>query len=70
MFCDSLEKESKIQDELFEQQLQKHHHLTINEAKPPDQVSHISNLDPVLPPQTDNRFRGYNKLMRKHHFYP
>uniref|UniRef100_A0A915KDP9 Uncharacterized protein n=1 Tax=Romanomermis culicivorax TaxID=13658 RepID=A0A915KDP9_ROMCU len=27
MFCDNLEKELKIQDKLFEQWLQKHHHL-------------------------------------------
>uniref|UniRef100_A0A915HRM2 Uncharacterized protein n=1 Tax=Romanomermis culicivorax TaxID=13658 RepID=A0A915HRM2_ROMCU len=33
MLCDNLEKELKIQDELFEQQLQKHHHLTIKETK-------------------------------------
>uniref|UniRef100_A0A915KCV5 Uncharacterized protein n=1 Tax=Romanomermis culicivorax TaxID=13658 RepID=A0A915KCV5_ROMCU len=26
MFCDNVEKELKIQDELFEQQLQKHKH--------------------------------------------
>uniref|UniRef100_A0A915HPL8 Integrase zinc-binding domain-containing protein n=1 Tax=Romanomermis culicivorax TaxID=13658 RepID=A0A915HPL8_ROMCU len=37
MFCDNLEKKLKIQDKLFEQRLQKHHRLTINEAKPPDQ---------------------------------
>uniref|UniRef100_A0A915K5C8 Uncharacterized protein n=1 Tax=Romanomermis culicivorax TaxID=13658 RepID=A0A915K5C8_ROMCU len=34
MFCDNLQKELKIQDELFEQCLQKHHRLAINEAKP------------------------------------
>uniref|UniRef100_A0A915JQW4 Uncharacterized protein n=1 Tax=Romanomermis culicivorax TaxID=13658 RepID=A0A915JQW4_ROMCU len=39
MFCDNLEKELKIQDELFEQCLQKHHGLTINEAKLPEQAS-------------------------------
>uniref|UniRef100_A0A915IXH0 Uncharacterized protein n=1 Tax=Romanomermis culicivorax TaxID=13658 RepID=A0A915IXH0_ROMCU len=33
MFCDNLEKELKIQDELFEQQLQKHYRLAINETK-------------------------------------
>uniref|UniRef100_A0A915K5J3 Uncharacterized protein n=1 Tax=Romanomermis culicivorax TaxID=13658 RepID=A0A915K5J3_ROMCU len=32
-FCDNLEKELKIQDKLFEQQLQKHHQLVINEMK-------------------------------------
>uniref|UniRef100_A0A915L277 Uncharacterized protein n=1 Tax=Romanomermis culicivorax TaxID=13658 RepID=A0A915L277_ROMCU len=31
MFWDNLEKELKIQDELFEQHLQKHHRLTISE---------------------------------------
>uniref|UniRef100_A0A915L752 Uncharacterized protein n=1 Tax=Romanomermis culicivorax TaxID=13658 RepID=A0A915L752_ROMCU len=58
MFCDNLEKELKIQDKLFEQCLQKHHGLTINEAKPPEQVGHMSNQDPMLPPQTYNRFQG------------
>uniref|UniRef100_A0A915IHF1 Uncharacterized protein n=1 Tax=Romanomermis culicivorax TaxID=13658 RepID=A0A915IHF1_ROMCU len=33
MFCENLEKELKIQDELFEQQLQKHHRLAINKTK-------------------------------------
>uniref|UniRef100_A0A915I4H8 Uncharacterized protein n=1 Tax=Romanomermis culicivorax TaxID=13658 RepID=A0A915I4H8_ROMCU len=37
MFCNNLEKELKIQDELFVQCLQKHHPLVINEAKPPEQ---------------------------------
>uniref|UniRef100_A0A915ICL6 Uncharacterized protein n=1 Tax=Romanomermis culicivorax TaxID=13658 RepID=A0A915ICL6_ROMCU len=37
MFCDNLEKELKIQDKLFEQWLQKHHRLVINESKLPEQ---------------------------------
>uniref|UniRef100_A0A915ILR7 Uncharacterized protein n=1 Tax=Romanomermis culicivorax TaxID=13658 RepID=A0A915ILR7_ROMCU len=41
-FCDNLEKELKIQDELFEQRLQKHHQLGINEAKPPEQDQTIA----------------------------
>uniref|UniRef100_A0A915HLG0 Uncharacterized protein n=1 Tax=Romanomermis culicivorax TaxID=13658 RepID=A0A915HLG0_ROMCU len=36
-FCDNLEKELKIQDELFKQRFQKHHHLAINETKSPEQ---------------------------------
>uniref|UniRef100_A0A915JB39 Uncharacterized protein n=1 Tax=Romanomermis culicivorax TaxID=13658 RepID=A0A915JB39_ROMCU len=70
MFCNNLEKELKIQDELFKQRLQKHHLLAINEAKPPDQVGHLSNQDPAPPPQTYNRFRGYNGFAPEHHFYP
>uniref|UniRef100_A0A915I956 Peptidase A2 domain-containing protein n=1 Tax=Romanomermis culicivorax TaxID=13658 RepID=A0A915I956_ROMCU len=58
MFCDNLEKELKIQDELFKQGLQKHHQLGINEAKPPEQISHVMNQDPTLPPQTYSPFRG------------
>uniref|UniRef100_A0A915J544 Uncharacterized protein n=1 Tax=Romanomermis culicivorax TaxID=13658 RepID=A0A915J544_ROMCU len=60
MFCDNLEKELKIQDELFEQRLQKHHRLAINEAKPPEQINHMTNQDPTPPPQTYSRFRGNN----------
>uniref|UniRef100_A0A915JP20 Gag protein n=1 Tax=Romanomermis culicivorax TaxID=13658 RepID=A0A915JP20_ROMCU len=60
MFCDNLKKELKIQDELFEQRLQKHHQLAINEAKPPDQISHVVNQDPAPPPQTYSHFRGSN----------
>uniref|UniRef100_A0A915J9B3 Uncharacterized protein n=1 Tax=Romanomermis culicivorax TaxID=13658 RepID=A0A915J9B3_ROMCU len=49
MFWDNLEKELKIQDELFEQQLQKHHRLIINEAKPPDQaIKSAHTLAPFL----------------------
>uniref|UniRef100_A0A915IJK3 Uncharacterized protein n=1 Tax=Romanomermis culicivorax TaxID=13658 RepID=A0A915IJK3_ROMCU len=36
-FCDNLEKELKIQDELFEQWFPKHQCLTINETKLPEQ---------------------------------
>uniref|UniRef100_A0A915KLQ6 Uncharacterized protein n=1 Tax=Romanomermis culicivorax TaxID=13658 RepID=A0A915KLQ6_ROMCU len=42
MFCDNFKKELKIQDELFEQHLQKHHRLAINEAKPPEQDQTIA----------------------------
>uniref|UniRef100_A0A915KYU5 Uncharacterized protein n=1 Tax=Romanomermis culicivorax TaxID=13658 RepID=A0A915KYU5_ROMCU len=60
MLCDNLKKELKIQDELFKQRLQKHHRLAINEAKPPEQISHIANQDPTPPPQTYSHFRGSN----------
>uniref|UniRef100_A0A915L0N6 Uncharacterized protein n=1 Tax=Romanomermis culicivorax TaxID=13658 RepID=A0A915L0N6_ROMCU len=48
IFCDNLEKELKIQEELIEQQSQKHHHLTINKTKLLEQVDKMvvkSNLD-------------------------
>uniref|UniRef100_A0A915HI65 Uncharacterized protein n=1 Tax=Romanomermis culicivorax TaxID=13658 RepID=A0A915HI65_ROMCU len=57
-FCDNLEKELKVQDELFEQRLQKHHPLAIKEAKPLEQISHVVNQDPAPPPQTYSHFRG------------
>uniref|UniRef100_A0A915L4R0 Uncharacterized protein n=1 Tax=Romanomermis culicivorax TaxID=13658 RepID=A0A915L4R0_ROMCU len=60
MFCNNLKKELKIQDELFEQRLQKHHRLAINEVKPPEQISHMSNQDLTPPPQTYSLFRGNN----------
>uniref|UniRef100_A0A915JWG6 Uncharacterized protein n=1 Tax=Romanomermis culicivorax TaxID=13658 RepID=A0A915JWG6_ROMCU len=44
-FCNNLEKELKIQDELFEQCLQKHHRLAMNEAKPPEQISHVDTME-------------------------
>uniref|UniRef100_A0A915JM06 Integrase zinc-binding domain-containing protein n=1 Tax=Romanomermis culicivorax TaxID=13658 RepID=A0A915JM06_ROMCU len=50
MFCNNLEKELKIQDELFEQHLQKHHQLAINEAKPPEQMRYeFDQTDTNLP---------------------
>uniref|UniRef100_A0A915K204 Uncharacterized protein n=1 Tax=Romanomermis culicivorax TaxID=13658 RepID=A0A915K204_ROMCU len=61
MFCDNLKKELKIQDELFEQRLQKHHPLAINEGKPPEHISHMTNQDPTLPRQTYSPFRAMTR---------
>uniref|UniRef100_A0A915IWF5 Uncharacterized protein n=1 Tax=Romanomermis culicivorax TaxID=13658 RepID=A0A915IWF5_ROMCU len=58
-FCNNLEKELKIQDELFELRLQKLQCLAINQTKLLEQVSHVSNQDPAPPLQSFSKFREY-----------
>uniref|UniRef100_A0A915KUF6 Uncharacterized protein n=1 Tax=Romanomermis culicivorax TaxID=13658 RepID=A0A915KUF6_ROMCU len=41
-FCEKIEADLQIQDDLFENRLQKHQHLAFNESKPADKPSHVN----------------------------
>uniref|UniRef100_A0A915JRH9 Uncharacterized protein n=1 Tax=Romanomermis culicivorax TaxID=13658 RepID=A0A915JRH9_ROMCU len=58
-FCDNLERELKIQDELFEQWLQKHHCLVINETKLLDQDTMDTVENTISTVSTTNNRPGY-----------
>uniref|UniRef100_A0A915ISB4 Uncharacterized protein n=1 Tax=Romanomermis culicivorax TaxID=13658 RepID=A0A915ISB4_ROMCU len=65
-FCDNLEKELKIQDKLFEQPLHKHHHLTTNKTKLPEQDTMDPFEDTISTlSATDGTPRYFPQLMLK-----